>query len=550
MGEDIRRRVVTSFRNAIDFEQNNNDVEAYRKYLDGVALVAAALQQDAEYTWVAGNSSLSDKERRSLLGFAKQSVDRLIFLLDKQDPSNIFRGTTNASVESKDNLVSSPPAVTQSTSRSERSISRGNYSPALQNTLEQDEDISPIARMRKENNLLMTRYAARLQTASTKSQRHNLQLELQRRLMENNAIAQQQQEVWEQQRSKVTEWCLQVADEKFKIKEKIENGSITEADFKKQRLFAGALQYEEEHLWLKRLKQDLLSSPKDEIQQRDIVAHVLNDKLHPLGSLMGQMQHAILNKIHPLIKVLPESTNSAAPQMNINKRNPRIVSPSEDESSADRKQPESASLANSCITEEDMKQDVKLLETLLCALYEPLTTDPGANILTELLHELYFPPIKPALINLIRLGIADVEEELVYRMSLDKENQELLEMDEELVRSCCHALHRLTLLGSPCQMLDSLAAILKTLAVSEDSQAKSIGADDLLPRLMTVVMSSGMPNLLAEAVYMENFMPVNRALGEAGYCLTVLQSKGGGDGDGDHHDDDDDDDDEEKKICS
>ncbi len=55
---------------------------------------------------------------------------------------------------------------------------------------------------------------------------------------------------------------------KFKIKEKIENGSITEADFKKQRLFAGALQYEEEHLWLKRLKQDLLSSPKDEIQQR------------------------------------------------------------------------------------------------------------------------------------------------------------------------------------------------------------------------------------------------------------------------------------------
>ncbi len=41
---------------------------------------------------------------------------------------------------------------------------------------------------------------------------------------------------------------------------------------------------------------------------------------------------------------------------------------------------------------------------------------------------------------------------------------------------------------------------------------------------MTVVMSSGMPNLLAEAVYMENFMPVSRALGEAGYCLTVLQS--------------------------
>lgn len=50
------------------------------------------------------------------------------------------------------------------------------------------------------------------------------------------------------------------------------------------------------------------------------------------------------------------------------------------------------------------------------------------------------------------------------------------------------------------------------------------GADDLLPRLMTVIASCGLPNLFAEAMYMENFMPTDRALGEAGYSLTVLQS--------------------------
>ncbi len=90
---------------------------------------------------------------------------------------------------------------------------------------------------------------------------------------------------------------------------------------------------------------------------RDIVAHVLNDKLHPLGGLMGQMQHAVLNKIHPLIRVMPESMNSALPQININKRNSRIVSPNGDENSADRKQPESASLANSCISEEAIAKE-------------------------------------------------------------------------------------------------------------------------------------------------------------------------------------------------
>jgi hypothetical protein len=41
---------------------------------------------------------------------------------------------------------------------------------------------------------------------------------------------------------------------------------------------------------------------------------------------------------------------------------------------------------------------------------------------------------------------------------------------------------------------------------------------------MTVIISCGIPGLLAEAMYMENFMPTDRALGEGGYSLTVLQS--------------------------
>jgi hypothetical protein len=55
---------------------------------------------------------------------------------------------------------------------------------------------------------------------------------------------------------------------KFQISEKIENGTITETDFKKQRLYAAALQYEEENLWLKKSKQDLLLQPRDEKLQR------------------------------------------------------------------------------------------------------------------------------------------------------------------------------------------------------------------------------------------------------------------------------------------
>lgn len=55
---------------------------------------------------------------------------------------------------------------------------------------------------------------------------------------------------------------------KFQINEKIENGTITETDFKKQRVYAAALQYEEENLWLKKSKQDQLLQPEDEKLQR------------------------------------------------------------------------------------------------------------------------------------------------------------------------------------------------------------------------------------------------------------------------------------------
>jgi hypothetical protein len=46
------------------------------------------------------------------------------------------------------------------------------------------------------------------------------------------------------------------------------SGTITETDFKKQRLYAAALQYEEEHPWLKKSTQDLLFKQQDDKLQR------------------------------------------------------------------------------------------------------------------------------------------------------------------------------------------------------------------------------------------------------------------------------------------
>ena len=73
-------------------------------------------------------------------------------------------------------------------------------------------DESPIACMQRENKLLVARYSSRLKAASTAIQRQNLQLELERRLTENAAIARQRQEVWEQHRNEVAARCHKIAD--------------------------------------------------------------------------------------------------------------------------------------------------------------------------------------------------------------------------------------------------------------------------------------------------------------------------------------------------
>lgn len=80
-----------------------------------------------------------------------------------------------------------------------------------QNSSTRSEE-SPVARMQHENKLLVARYSSRLQAASTAIQRQNLQLELERRLTENAAIARQRQEVWEQHRSEVAARCNKIAE--------------------------------------------------------------------------------------------------------------------------------------------------------------------------------------------------------------------------------------------------------------------------------------------------------------------------------------------------
>lgn len=51
-----------------------------------------------------------------------------------------------------------------------------------------------------------------------------------------------------------------------------------------------------------------------------------------------------------------------------------------------------------------------------------------------------------------------------------------------------------------------------------------MGIEDLMPKLMQLILVSNMSTLPAEITFVENFMPAKKALGEEGYAITLLQS--------------------------
>lgn len=59
---------------------------------------------------------------------------------------------------------------------------------------------------------------------------------------------------------------------------------------------------------------------------------------------------------------------------------------------------------------------------------------------------------------------------------MTKDNTEVVPVEEDMKRQVCAMLRHLTLLHSPCQMLDSLVAVVKVLASTsnENNHSKSL----------------------------------------------------------------------------
>uniref|UniRef100_A0A0A9YUX6 VPS9 domain-containing protein n=3 Tax=Lygus hesperus TaxID=30085 RepID=A0A0A9YUX6_LYGHE len=338
---------------------------------------------------------------------------------------------------------------------------------------------------KEEEDMLMCRYQRRLSIATSALEKQNLELELARKLVENAAITRNRM-------MQSSAWAMQSAHKKFKMEEKLKSGCLKESDFQKQQLFALSLQFNHGNGWLTQLGHDLALYPSNEKIARELLDNVLTDNAHPVKATLNVMQQKIAHLL--TISITKSESNGVH---NAGKMDPiaKVI-----------------------------KEDLSVIQEVLKALFEPLSTEKNSSITSEVVHHVYFSQLKPDIISLLRIDTAEVEAKLESRMK--DESVQFCQLPEHAEREAKTKLHYLTTLHNPYGMLDCTVHIVKMLATSkfDHDHYTSMGADDLLPRLCQVLISSSLPEICAEAAFMEMFMPSERALGEEGYALTMLQS--------------------------
>ncbi|XP_053401442.1 VPS9 domain-containing protein 1-like [Mercenaria mercenaria] len=187
---------------------------------------------------------------------------------------------------------------------------------------------------------------------------------------------------------------------------------------------------------------------------------------------------------------------------------------------------------------EDILTSIERLQVLFVIVFEQLDSAEGRDQCNVLLERYFFKPIWKYLLVLFRLANEPKEIALAFIMT---ENQsctpETFAVREKLClgdypyQSAVTELEGVIQCHTMLEKLDCLVRASKEVMhcveqyyKQRDTEAPSLGADDLLPILCYVVVRSGLPQLVSECQAMEKLIHEGYMFGEEGYCLTSFQT--------------------------
>ncbi|XP_019640188.1 PREDICTED: VPS9 domain-containing protein 1-like [Branchiostoma belcheri] len=160
---------------------------------------------------------------------------------------------------------------------------------------------SPLQKAYQDNQKLMAAYQARMTRLRGRRDKGQLNLSLQRRMIENMAIARAKQEALKR---KMEERHRQYQEEAARQFTSVDGLPLPEDQC--QELYAQIKEFEDQELWLKAWRAKLAEHSEDLKLIEDLVKQILSCQEHPITKKMQQFQLKLYDRLHPLVEKLQQ----------------------------------------------------------------------------------------------------------------------------------------------------------------------------------------------------------------------------------------------------
>lgn len=347
--EPTTQKALKLVGEALKLDSENEDKEAYLKYLESISVIVSTLYND-QRTSSDGCRCLSVEQKQKLINVARQCLDRIDVLSKKPagvnneiskdgEPKNgkhsestystvpSVRVTSDVqpSLEIPDQRKTSLPppliAVPVEQNSGNSCVSPTGRLSVLQSIdwispdelndesciQRKEESLSPLEKAYHDNKILIATYKKRSARAPNSYARINLSLELQRRMAENLQMARAQQEIYAQHLREKQERHLDEVTRKV-----LRGEELNSAEFQYRReLCAKIIEYEKSQNWIVNSKKQLSENPQNLDLVELIVQRILRDSNHPVTEELIKNSRNLCEKISSLLTLGSSSDDKA-----------------------------------------------------------------------------------------------------------------------------------------------------------------------------------------------------------------------------------------------
>lgn len=531
---------------AVRLDSNGDSMDAYRKYLESIEFMSHQLFLDASQC----TGPLATDSALKFISLCRKCLERA---------DDLIKTLPVHSAKAESEFRATNQVLPNLTLPAHLSSMRSLPRPEGQISV---KEMSPIELAQWQNDYLVSMHKARIEKLTPNNQMTaNLSLSLQRRMMENMAIAQQRQIALEKKKEERLKRLQAEADRRFNC-----HAGMSPDELGRRKLYTEILEYEQDVKWLMELRKKVPETCREPSFVVACVRGILGDCDHPLTRLMYGYQKSVCQRALDATNLAISSPQASTPLSSSTgfSYDPNLNTTCSSSSQMDAvslRNDKSGSIGSSSkhgleqITAtlvSDVQAYLEKLETMFVVMYEDFDDEEIRYTLRDLLEDIFFQPIWSFILSLFRQSTL-LKEQTMDAVMRDKLNASPADLGVSekftLCRSLADSAHpqkseapppyqavvnsfqSVFHVPSPTKKLDQIVQSSQLICQCIDefyapsaSSSPQMGADEMLPVLSYIILKTEQPRLVTECYALMEFIDESSLMGERGYCLTSVMT--------------------------